>query len=258
MQNSSNIKSLISLVSAGPGDPELITLKGLKALKAANVVLYDALASEELLGYCQPHTEYIYVGKRGGEKCVSQEYINFLLVSKAQEKGHVVRLKGGDAMVFGRAQEELDAASEAGIPVQVIPGVSSALAAPASVGLPLTIRGLADSFWVITGTKTDHSLSTDLQLALQSKATVVLLMAMNKAALIADWYSEAGLGKMPALVVQEATTSMQKQAIGTAESLPYLIEKHALTNPAVIVIGEVVNYLNKKEQIRDLIGFKNL
>jgi uroporphyrin-III C-methyltransferase len=209
------------------------------------VVLYDALASEDLLEYCQPTAELIYVGKRGGEKCVSQEYINYLIVTKAQEKGHVVRLKGGDAMVFGRAQEEIDAATAAGVPVQIIPGVSSALAAPTSVGLPLTIRGLADSFWVITGTKTDHSLSHDLQLALQSKATVVLLMAMNKAQQIADWYTEASLGQTPVLIVQEATTASQKQAIGKVADLPFLIEKHQLTNPAVMVIGQVVSYLKK-------------
>lgn len=248
MELSNANTALITLVSAGPGDPELITLKGIKALKSADVVLYDALASEELLEYCKPGAELIYVGKRGGEKCVSQEYINYLLVHKAQEKGHVVRLKGGDAMVFGRAQEEMDAAKAAGIAIQIIPGVSSALAAPGSVGLPLTIRGMADSFWVITGTKTDHTLSNDLQLALKSKATVVLLMAMNKAEQIADWYVEAGLAKMPVLVIQEATTQAQKQAMGAIEALPFLIQQHELTNPAVIVIGEVVRYILEGNQ----------
>ncbi len=231
---------LLTLIGAGPGDPDLITLKAIKALKVADVILYDALIANELLDYCKPEAIKIFVGKRAGGECVSQEYINYLIVQNALMYGHVVRLKGGDSMVFGRAQEEIDAAKAHGIEVNIIPGISSALAAPASVGLPLTSRGVADSFWVITGTKSDHSLSKDLKLAIQSKATVVMLMAMNKAQQIADWYINEGLAEMPVIIISKATTSDQKSASGIVADLPNIIAENELENPAVMVIGEVV------------------
>lgn len=229
----------ITLVGAGPGDPELITLKGIKALQAANVVLYDALASQDLLNYCEPNTELIFVGKRAGVPCVSQEYISQIMVEKAIEKGHVVRLKGGDPMVFGRALEEIEKAREYGIDPLVIPGISSSIAAGTSLGVPVTARGYADSFWVITGTKSDLELSTDVQLAAQSKATVILLMAMSKLEQIQEIYINAGRGDLPFLLVQNATTEFQKEAVGTMQNIVEIKEKSGLQNPAVLIIGEV-------------------
>ncbi len=229
----------ITLVGAGPGDAELITVKGVKALQSANVVLYDALASEDLLDYCSPNTELIFVGKRAGVPCVSQEFISQLMVEKAIEKGHVVRLKGGDPMVFGRALEEIEKAREYGIDPVVIPGVSSSIAAGTALGVPVTARGYADSFWVITGTKSDLELSTDVQLAAQSKATVILLMAMSKLEQIQQIYIKAGRGDLPFLLVQNATTEFQKEVVGTIQNVVEIKEKHGLQNPAVLIIGKV-------------------
>jgi uroporphyrin-III C-methyltransferase len=232
----------LTLIGAGPGDPDLITLKAIKALKVADVVLYDALASETLLEYCKPDAELIYVGKRSGEKCVSQEYINFLIVEKAFEKGHVVRLKGGDPFVFGRGQEEIEAAQKHGIETSIIPGISSALSVPALSNIPVTARGVADSFWVITGTKSDHSLSDDLEMAMKSKATIVLLMAMNKAEQIQELFVKNNFGQKPVAIIQNGATENQKIGVGQVKDLVKIIAENKLTNPAVIVIGEVVKY----------------
>ncbi|MFQ5446588.1 MAG: uroporphyrinogen-III C-methyltransferase, partial [Saprospiraceae bacterium] len=162
----------ISLVGAGPGDPELITLKGLKALQCADVVLYDALANGELLGEAPPESLKIFVGKRAGRHTLRQEEINLLLVQSALKHGHVVRLKGGDPFVFGRGHEELTFAQAFDIPVTVVPGISSALAVPALQNVPLTTRGVSQSFWVLTGTTQTGQLSDDLRLAAQSSATL--------------------------------------------------------------------------------------
>jgi uroporphyrin-III C-methyltransferase len=239
----SNIPKL-TLVGAGPGDPDLITLKGLKALAKADVVLYDALVSEELLHNCKSNCEFIFVGKRGGHPSVLQDSINFLIVEKAFEKGHVVRLKGGDPFVFGRGIEEIEYAQNHGIETDFIPGISSAVAAPGLAGIPVTARGVSDSFWVITGTKSDHSLSEDLKVAMNSTATIVLLMAMNKAAKIAELYVENGLGETKIAVIQNGGTLNQKTGSGEIRNLVDIIEKNELGNPAVIVIGEVVKYQN--------------
>lgn len=236
----------LTLVGAGPGDPDLITVKAVKALQAADVVLYDALIDPVLLAYCRPEAEKIYVGKRPGGvppgESHSQDAINFLIVEKALAGLHVVRLKGGDPFVFGRGQEELDVARRYGIETAYVPGVSSALAGPGSVGIPLTARGTNESFWVVTGTKSDGSLAKDLCLALCSSATIVVLMGMNKLAEIADLCRKMGRAGLPAAIIQSATTTDERWAAGTAAELPRLALEHKLSNPAVIVLGEVVRF----------------
>ncbi|MES2795226.1 MAG: uroporphyrinogen-III C-methyltransferase [Bacteroidota bacterium] len=239
----------LTLVGAGPGDPDLISLKGIKALKVADVVMYDALVSEDLLQYCKPEAELIFVGKRGGHPSVLQDSINFLIVEKAFQKGHVVRLKGGDPFVFGRGQEEIDYAKARGIETAVVPGISSAISAPALANIPVTARGVSDSFWVITGTKSDHSLSEDLKIALQSNATIVLLMAMNKAEAIAEIYINARKGDIPVAVIQNGGTENQKTGIGEIQDLVKIIAENKLQNPAVIVIGEVVKFHETSEKM---------
>src|SRR5690606_10611582 len=148
----------LTVVGAGPGDPELITLKAIKVLKSARVVLYDALISNELLDYAPENSEKIFVGKRKGCYAYQQEQINELIVARAKTHGHVVRLKGGDPFVFGRGAEELEYAYNHGLQTQVVPGISSSLAVPAYQGIPLTKRGVSESFWVITGTTKDHKM----------------------------------------------------------------------------------------------------
>src|SRR5665213_183615 len=172
----------ITLVGAGPGDIDLITLKGLKALKTADVVLYDALVSEELLEYAPKSATKVYVGKRSGDHSYSQDAVNKLMIDYAINYGHVVRLKGGDPFVFGRGFEELDYAASYSIPAQVIPGISSSIGVPGLQHIPVTHRGLSESFWVVTGTTANGKVSNDLYEAARTKATVVVLMGIHKLA----------------------------------------------------------------------------
>lgn len=229
----------LTVVGAGMGDPELITLKAINALRQADVVLYDALISEELLEYCHPACERIYVGKRGYEKSVTQDSINFLIAEKAFEKGHVVRLKGGDPFIFGRGNEEIAYAKERGIETAYIPGVSSIMSG-GFYEIPLTARGVADGFWVITGTKSDQSLSNDIRLAAHSSATVVILMGMKKLAQVAQIFKEEGFGDTPVAIIQQASTAQQKIGIGQVQNLETIAADNSLKNPAIILIGDVV------------------
>jgi uroporphyrin-III C-methyltransferase len=244
----------LTLVGAGPGDPDLITLKAIKALKCADVVLYDALANDELLEYCQPHCEKIYVGKRSCKTSISQSSINVLIVEKALSSEHVVRLKGGDPFVFGRGMEEIEYAQSYGIETEYIPGISSAVGIAGLLNIPLTARGVSESFWVITGTKSDHSLSEDIFIALHTSATVVVLMGMNKLEQIAAAYTSAGKGNLPVAIIQEGSTPHQQIAIGTAQDLPSLANKYQLSNPAIIVLGEVVKFANTKAPSQKLLS----
>ncbi|TKK69756.1 uroporphyrinogen-III C-methyltransferase [Ilyomonas limi] len=234
------IKPLLSLVGAGPGDPELITLKAIKVLQRANVILYDALANEELLNYTPAKAIRQFVGKRFGCHALSQQEINTLIVDHAYKYGHVVRLKGGDPFVFGRAQEEIAAACAAGVEVEVIPGVSSAIAVPASQMIPLTCRGISESFWVTTGTLQSGELSPDIQLAAQSSATVVILMAMSKLESIMDVFKANGKKDTPVAIIQNGTTSKEKYVIGKVSDIYFKAQYEGLSNPAIIVVGEVV------------------
>ena len=170
----------LTLVGAGPGDPELITIKAIKALKDAQVILYDALVNPELLDYARPDVHKIFVGKRAGKHYLPQDEINRLIVEFAFTHGHVVRLKGGDPFVFGRGHEELQYAESFGLETAIVPGVTSAVAVPALQRIPLTKRGVSESFWVVTGTTRQHTLSKDLALAAQSTATVIILMGTKK------------------------------------------------------------------------------
>jgi len=237
-------KPKLTIVGAGPGDVELITLKAIKALEDADVVLYDALVNEELLQYAK-NAEIIFVGKRFGCHAYSQDQINDLIVSMAKRHGHVVRLKGGDPFVFGRGSEEIDFASQFGIETAIVPGISSALGVPASNGISLTQRRVAESFWVITGTTSDHKLSKDVALASQSSATVVILMGMNKLDEIVTLYQNNRTDDLPIAIIQNGTKTTQKRVIGTISSITALVEQHKLASPAIIVIGEVVKNASK-------------
>ncbi|MFN0050113.1 MAG: uroporphyrinogen-III C-methyltransferase, partial [Cytophagales bacterium] len=163
----------LTLVGAGPGDPELITLKGIKAIQNADVILYDALANDELMEYARPSTPFVFVGKRRGSCAFSQDEINQLIVENAFKYGHVVRLKGGDPFVFGRGYEEIEFAKAFNMPVAIVPGISSSIAVPEMQMIPLTARGVNESFWVTTGTTKNGDVSKDILLAAQSSATIV-------------------------------------------------------------------------------------
>jgi len=230
----------LTVVGAGPGDPELITLKAIKALQAAEVVMYDALVNTELLKYAS-QAELIFVGKRKGCYAYQQEQINELIVSLGRTK-KVVRLKGGDPFIFGRGAEEMEYAAQHGVQVAMIPGISSSVAVPASQNIPVTKRGAAESFWVITGTTKEHQLSTDVALGAKSNATVVILMGMSKLSAILAVFKKEGKSETPIAIIQNGTRKDEKIGIGTIANIQKEVDKQHLTNPAIIIIGEVVNH----------------
>jgi len=239
--SSINKDAKVTLVGAGPGDPDLMSLAGVKALKTANVVLYDALVNKEILEWAPKDAILVFVGKRLGYKRYTQDKINYLLVSYAMNHGHVVRLKGGDSFVFGRGSEEIESVQAFGIPTKVIPGISSVISAGASIGLPLTKRNVSHGFWAITATTQYHQLSDDIKLAAQSNSTVVILMGMSKLQQIVDIYKANYKGNESIAIIQNATLPEEKHVVGSINNIVQLVKENNLANPAVMIIGAVVN-----------------
>ncbi|PBQ31014.1 uroporphyrinogen-III C-methyltransferase [Sphingobacteriaceae bacterium] len=237
---SKQINPKLTLIGAGPGDKELITLKGLKALKTADVVLYDALVNKELLKSAPSGSLKIFVGKRKNLHAYTQEQINNLIVDLAFTHGHVVRLKGGDSFVFGRGMEEMQHALAFNIETTVIPGVSSSIAVPALAGIPVTHRGSSESFWVLTGTTKNNELSKDILLAAKTDATIIILMGLNKLKEIVEIFSKEGKEKTEIAIIQDGSLPTQTIARGNIESILTITETKKIKAPAVIVIGEVV------------------
>ena len=241
----------LTLVGAGPGDPELITLKGVNAIKGADVVLYDALVSAEILSLIPAGTPALSVGKRAGSHEYTQDNINELIVEFAYLYGHVVRLKGGDSFVFGRGAEEISYAESHGVETKVVPGIISAIAVPASVNIPVTARGISESFWVITGTTKAGQISADISLAAQSKATVIILMGLAKIREIMALFGEHGRHETPVAVIQNGTLPDERSVIGTVDTIANMVSSEKLGPPAIIVVGEVVRQANA---LKDLSG----
>lgn len=227
------------VVGAGPGDPELLTLKAHKVLQTAAVILYDNLANRELLALAPSTCECLYVGKKPYGDYTPQETIHALILEKALARGRVVRLKGGDPYIFGRGFEEVLFARAHGIAAHYVPGISS-MQALGLEDIPLTHRVVSEGVWLLTGTKKDGALSADLRLAMQSNATVVIYMGLKKAAEIADTYRQMGKGETPAAVVQHVSLPYRRAAVGQVQHLPDLVTAHGITYPALIVIGWVV------------------
>ncbi len=237
---STYIKPKITLVGAGPGDIELITVKGLNAIRSANVILYDALVNKELLEQAPECVLKIYVGKRNHTHTYTQEQINTLIVDMAYTHGHVVRLKGGDPFVFGRGMEELNYAEAFNIETAVIPGISSSIGVPALSGIPVTHRGVSESFWVITGTTKNNLLSNDIALAAKTDATIVVLMGLSKLKEIAAIFIKEGKQDTAIAVIQDGSLQTQKMALGTIQTIVNVAAEQQIQAPAVIIIGEVV------------------
>lgn len=232
----------VYLVGAGPGDPGLLTLKGKAALERADAVIYDFLANEDLLRYAPSVCERICVGKRPGEKTLLQEEINELLVSKATEGKVVVRLKGGDPFIFGRGGEEAQALARAGVPFEVVPGVSSGHAAPAYAGIPVTHRELSSSVAFLTGHEDPSKPSSNIDWARQAKGadTLVLFMGVRNLAEISAALIQAGRApNTPAAVVRWGTYSRQQTVTGTLTDIAARAEN--VEAPAVIIVGDVVS-----------------
>jgi uroporphyrin-III C-methyltransferase len=236
-----NIIPKITLLGAGPGDPDLLTLKGVKALQTANVVLYDALINDEILAFAPADAIRIYVGKRSGEHAFEQGTINQLMVDYALNYGHVVRLKGGDPFVFGRGYEELDYAGSYNVPVTVIPGISSSIGVPGLQQIPVTHRGLSESFWVITGTTHGGQISEDIYQAAHAKATVIILMGLKKLAEIVEVFKTANKHELPVAVVQNGSGSDEKLVVGTVNNIVDTVNKEKIEAPALLIFGEVVS-----------------
>lgn len=244
----SNIQPELIVAGAGPGDPELITLKAYRLLQEVPVVLYDNLVNKTLLDFTKPGCEHIYVGKLPYGDYTPQEQIHELIREKAFAKGKVLRLKGGDPFIFGRGFEEILYARRHGIRTTYIPGITS-MQASGFYDIPLTFRSVSESIWVVTGTKKDGSLSTDLQLAIQSKATVVIYMGMKKLTEIANTYIEKGYGDMPAAIIRYASLPYHTLAQGLVKDLAQIAAEKQITHPALIIIGPVTDsrYLIKDE-----------
>jgi uroporphyrin-III C-methyltransferase len=237
----------VFLVGAGPGDPGLLTLKAVEVLKEADVVVYDRLVSESVLKLAPEDAEKIYVGKSSEKHQLSQEKINELLVNKALDGKKVVRLKGGDPFVFGRGGEEADALADKKIAFEVVPGVTSAVAAPAYAGIPLTHRDYASSVAVVTGHQAaDAESPIDWGRLASSVDTIVVLMGVGSLESTANSLMEGGLSSdIPVAVIEWGTTKKQRSLIASLGTITEEIKKKNVKPPAVIVIGEVVNLGSK-------------
>ncbi|MEO9894058.1 uroporphyrinogen-III C-methyltransferase [Aurantibacter sp.] len=230
----------VSLVGAGPGSEDLITVRGLRVLNEADIILYDALVSKELLSQVNKPIPKIYVGKRCSQHSFKQDDINTLIVESAFKHGHVVRLKGGDPFVFGRANEEIDFVESFGIPLSIVPGISSALSVPTSQGIPMTQRGISSSFWVMTATKRDGSFSEDLKFASQSATTMVILMGIRKLNEIVNEVSKYRGLSMPIAVIQNGTMKNESCIVSTLNDIKKFKNTIDISKPGIIVIGNVV------------------
>jgi uroporphyrinogen III methyltransferase/synthase len=237
-KNSSSGHGIVYIVGGGPGDPGLITVKGLECLRRADVVLYDRLVAQELLTEAPTYAEVIDVGKEPGRHRRSQAEINALLIEKARDGKMVVRLKGGDPFVFGRGGEECQALAEAGIRYEVIPGVSSAIAVPAYAGIPVTQRGVTTTFTVVAGHMGGANSDIDWD-AVSRMGTIVFLMGVEHLPEIVDRLIAHGRGvDTPVALIREGTTQNQLVITGRLEDI---VEKtRGIYPPAVLVVGEVV------------------
>ncbi len=227
------------IVGAGPGRADLITVRGLRLLRQAEVVIYDRLVGQDLLAEIPPTAEQVFAGKRPGRHTLEQAEINRLLVERVRAGKQVVRLKGGDPFVFGRGGEEALALRLAGLPYEIVPGVTSALAAPAYAGVPVTHRGLGASFTVVTGHECKESSGVDWSI-LARMPTLVVLMGVRRIRTIAGELMAAGRSPdTPSIAVSHGVTDRQKVVRARLMDLPDAMEAAALPAPAVIVIGEV-------------------
>ncbi|MDR2754291.1 MAG: uroporphyrinogen-III C-methyltransferase [Planctomycetaceae bacterium] len=231
----------VTLIGAGPGDAELMTIKGWNRLKQADVVLYDRLVGEDIISMIPETVEKICVGKHAGKHPVSQEEIGSLLISKAKQGLNVVRLKGGDPFVFGRGGEELEILYENNIPFEVIPGVSSSIAAGVYAGIPLTHRDYSSSLHILTGhVKKNGQLDIDFKALAGFNGTLIILMGIAALENICTGFLEAGMDRQtPAAIIENATLKTQRKFIGTLETLFELSKQNNLVAPSVVIIGAV-------------------
>ena len=232
------MRPLVTLIGAGPGDPELLTLKAARALAAADVVLVDELVSRGCLGHVRSDARVIEVGKRGGCRSTPQAFIQKLLVLHARQGKRVARLKGGDPFVFGRGGEELEALRAEGIDVEVIPGITAGTAVPAALGIPVTHRSLARGVTFVTG-HTKDAAEPDWEALVRSRTTLVIYMGLRRLSRILSSLQKAGLDPAtPACLIENGTRPEQRERVATLGTLT----GEGFTGPALVVVGEVVRF----------------
>jgi len=239
-----NARGKVYLVGAGPGDPELITVKGLRCLQRAEVVVYDRLVNSALLDDAPASAQRIFVGKQPGRCSLRQEEINALLIEQARLGKIVVRLKGGDPCVFGRGGEEALALALAGILFEIVPGISSAIAAPAYAGIPVTYRGQSGILTIVTGHEAagDSPSPVDWEALAKLDSTLVILMGMSTLPAISQKLLQGGMApSLPAAVIEQGTVPQQRVITGTLAGIAAQAAAAGLRSPAVIVIGRVVD-----------------
>lgn len=237
----------VYIVGAGPGDAELITVKGLRAIKEADVILYDRLLNKELLTYAKPDAELIFVGKMPNYHGIIQDRINTLLVQHGKKEKIVTRLKGGDPFVFGRGAEEAEILAEAGIPFEIVPGITSGIAAPAYAGIPVTHRDYGSSFAIVTGHMREgkddcikwESLATGID-------TLAIYMGVGNLPYICQQLTKYGRPEnTPVALVHWGTTNVQKTVTGTLQTIVEIVQREKVENPSMIIVGEVVKVRGK-------------
>ncbi|HIK28296.1 MAG: uroporphyrinogen-III C-methyltransferase [Oscillatoriaceae bacterium SKW80] len=234
----------VYLVGAGPGDPGLLTLKGKTLLECADVVIYDALVSPQILAMINPNAEKINAGKRRGRHSMIQEETTQLMIEKAQTKAVVVRLKGGDPFIFGRGGEEMEELVAAGVPVEVVPGVTSGIAAPAYAGIPLTHRKYSSSVTFVTGHEAagKYRPHVNWEALARSSETIVIYMGVHNLKAIVPQLIAAGCSlQTPVALIRWGTCSCQQELIGTLETIIQQVEASGFEAPAIAVIGNVVH-----------------
>jgi uroporphyrin-III C-methyltransferase len=244
----------VYLVGAGPGDPKLLTIRGLECIQEADVIAYDRLVNKQLLDHAKEGAELIFCGKLPNQHALIQERINELLVQKSLEGKIVTRLKGGDPCVFGRVGEEAEEVAKHGIPFEIVPGISSGIAAPAYAGIPVTHRDHASSFAMVTGHGRDHKGEDHInwQALAQGIDTIAFYMGIGNLSYICKRLMENGKAPTtPVAIIQWGTTEQQKTVTGVLENIDHEAEKHSITHPAIVLVGQVVSLREKIKWFRE-------
>ncbi|WP_160725958.1 uroporphyrinogen-III C-methyltransferase [Bacillus sp. USDA818B3_A] len=242
------------IVGAGPGDPELITVKALNCIRKADVILYDRLVNPVLLNEAKRECEIIYCGKKPTHHTMKQEIINDLLVHYTSQGKNVVRLKGGDPFVFGRGAEEAEALAKHGLSFEVVPGITAGIAAPAYAGIPITHREYGNSFAVVTGhCAKGKPVDIDWESLAKAVDTIAIYMGIGNLSYICNQLISHGKNKnTPVAVIEQGTRDLQRTVIGTLNTITNVVEKESVQNPAMIVVGEVVRFRNRLFELQSV------